>query len=142
VVEVDGGVVPVFEVVDVSEPVLVAPVPSPVWPPPVVTPVSPPELVPESSLEVSFEPESEPKLVVDVDVVLVSVLVANGGVATPVVGTVSGGAPLVSPEPEPLPPQAATASATATTAQAEANPRKRRFLAQSGTAVSRYGRTG
>jgi hypothetical protein len=45
VVEVDGGVVGVFDVVDVTEPVLVSPPPSPVWPPPVgvvVTPLEPP----------------------------------------------------------------------------------------------------
>jgi hypothetical protein len=122
VVEVDGGVVAVFVLADVSESVLVSPA-RPVWPPPVGVVVSPLESE-ESEPEFELELESEPELV-DVDVVdeLVPVDLASGGEATPVVGTVRGGAPLVSLEPAPLPPQAATTTATASAAQAETSAR-------------------
>jgi hypothetical protein len=113
VVEVDAGVVSVSVSAEVPAPVSVPP-PRPVWPPPVgvVVPAPAPESAPEPA-PVSALPEP-----VDVDVVelLVAVVVATGGVATPVVGTVSNGAPLVSFE-EPLPPHAAIASVAATAAE-------------------------
>jgi hypothetical protein len=85
----------------------------------------PPLLELESELlELELAPselELEPSELEVVVVLLVGV-VANDGVACPVVGTVNGGAPLASFEPDPL-PQAATASAAATAAQDAINPR-------------------
>jgi hypothetical protein len=122
VVEVDGGVVAVLVTVEVPAPVSVLDPLRPVWPPPLGVVVPPTEL--ESGLESELELESVPEPVVDtVEVDFVPVDLATGGAAMPVVGTVSGGAPLVSLEPAPLPPQAATATAARTAADAEANTR-------------------
>jgi hypothetical protein len=65
--------------------------------------------VPPPVSTVPLEPVVSAEAVV---VAVVSVLGADGGVAAPVVGTVSVGAPVVSFDPE-LPPQAAMISATA-----------------------------
>ncbi len=77
------------------------PPPRPVWPAPEVVLEPAPELAPEVVVEPEEEPESAPvaELMVElgpVDVPLLAVLlVAVGGVAEPVVGTVSAGAPAV-----------------------------------------------
>src|SRR5271155_4312790 len=69
------------------------------------------------------------ELMVSVDAVVVtvvSVLGALGGVAAPVVGTVSVGAPVVLLEPE-LPPQAAISKAAVKAAIVATDARKRRL---------------
>ena len=87
----------------------VPPVVSPVASPPVESPV---ESVAELSPVVSLELES---VVLVEEVVLFVETVAVGGVATPVVGTVSAGAPLVFVSlPLPPLPHAAIASAAMT----------------------------
>ena len=107
----------VFVVVPALEPPLpvVVSAPRPVWPPPVLVDVSlldPPPL-PVSELELD-PPVDELEEVPELLFLLVVVVLATGGVALPVVGTVSGGAPVVSFGPTPLPPHAARASATMT----------------------------
>jgi hypothetical protein len=105
---------PVVDVVLVFVPVVdPVPPPRPVWPPPVFVVVS--VLGVELELPVEFELEFEPVEFCVVDVCFVLV-VAAGGVAAPVVGTVSGGAPVVL-DPDP-PPQAEMASAAASAAPA------------------------
>jgi hypothetical protein len=106
-VSVTGVVVPVSLIAD--------------WPPPVVS------LLLTVELKVSADEVS-----VVVVVVVVLDLAAAGGVAAPVVGTVSVGAPAVLSDPGPLPPQAAITSAAAKAARLATDVRKRRLLMKCG----------
>lgn len=103
---------------------------SPLEPPPVGVVVAPfePALAPVLELELEFDVELVPLFVdeelfelFELDVAWVS------AVAALVVGTISGGAPLVSLLPAPLPPQAASAIAAATAAPAAMMVRKWRL---------------
>ncbi len=122
-------------------PPVVAPVdvppPSPVAPPPVTVSTL---VVFALELELVMEeapPAVEPELTVDpvllvpafdVAPVVVPALVewAAGGVAAPVVGTVSGGAPVVLDEPDP-PPHAARPRPASATAHVTTSARERRL---------------
>lgn len=120
-VEVTGGTVLVVLLVSELPPALDVVFvsvlsPSPVCPAPAGWVVSALELESAAPLDV-LELESELAVELDVEelpaalpVLLLLVLPPVAGVAVLVVGTVSGGAPVVSFRPVPLPPQAASTS--------------------------------